>query len=1448
MTRLRETGIELPLSRLEESMSDLLSTIAPYIPPTLLRAILADPQVPTQPSVERFPAAVLFADVSGFTPLTEALAQKGAEGPEELTRLLNRYFGRIIGLIEVQGGEVVKFSGDAVTVLFPAGDEPLGHAVRRAQQSAQALQAAIDEFVNLKTSVGTVALRMKISLGAGELLAMQVGGVLDRWEYVVAGDPLRQVAQAESRAKRGEIILSPEAAGLLHPDPLAPRPLPRPDWSAVTDPAALQASLRCYVPGAILGWLEKELYDWLAVLRPMSVLFVRVTGLDYAQDDNLDRLHRFMQAVQRTLYRYHGTLDRLAVDDKGTVMLVLIGAPPFAHADDPLRAARCALDLQALAAQEENDAPSLQLTIGVTTGRVFAGPVGGETRCEYTVMGDTVNLAARLMVQAGPGEILCDFDTYRQARQQVTFDSLPPIRVKGKAGLIRVYQPTGQRPAFSPKEQPSLSDDEPLIDRQEELARLTAGLDAVKDGQARLLVVWGEAGVGKSRLVRQLTRAAREQGLAWLLGGGQSIEQGVPYRAWRDVLAYYFGLGEIADPAEHQARVQSLVQELAPEQMERLPLLNDVLNLHLPDTDLTRTLDPDLRQGSLLSLLLALLQAWAQESPLILVLEDAQWLDSLSWELTAQVARSLAAAGAPLLLLVVTRPLAPDSLGARQLQALQETVPSETLSLAPLDFPETRALIKASLNLAPDGLPDEIAQLVHTRSGGNPLFSQELVSGLREAGLIRLEADSSGRYRCVVSGSLRRATQAMPNTVQGLILARIDRLSPERQLILKVGSVIGQTFSYDALSQVLQGQIDLSDAELEQDLDGLVDLGLLSQTAADPEPGYAFQQVIFQKVAYQTMLFAQRRQLHRAAAEWYEATYADPDDQSALAPHYALLVHHYRRAEEAERERHYAWLAGEQAAAQFANAEALTYLSRALELTPETHYAQRYSLLLAREKVYDFLGERYAQSQDLDSLEELASGGRRAKVALRRANYAEATGDYSAAVEAARSAIRLTQHFEEGEASSTQAAGHLAWGRALWRQGDYAGAQTQLEQALDLARSARARKVQADSLRLLGNVAPLQPGQRGARAYYQRALDIYHQIGDRRGESATLNNLGIVAVNLRDHEEARCRYQQALDVFRQIGDRRGEAVVLGNLAPLFRQQDDYPAARDHYQRSLDIFRQVGDRQGVSTALNNLGFIAAAQGDYEQARAWLTQSLHLGRQIGDQRGQDYPLINLGRVFHQLGDHVRARQHYQDSLKLRREIKDRRGEAEVLAYLALLDHHLGENRAARAKSQEAIHITRELGGRSFRAYALTYLGHALVELGQPDQAAGAYQEALVLRRELDQSNLALESLAGLAAARLAAGEVERAQAHVETILAHLKAYSLDGAEEALRVYLSVYRVLSAAKDPRAEWVLTDAHHLLYHRANQIKDEELQRSFLENVPAHRQIVSVWQRLKGP
>jgi len=385
-------------------MTELLRTLAAYVPQSLTRTVLskASPEPPTAHQAHYMQAAVLFADISGFTPLTAALGEKGSEGPEELTRILNLYFSWMIRFVETEGGEVVKFGGDALTVVFPAVDEPLSVATRRAVQAAEIMQSSMDDFGIVESSVGLVALKMKFGIGAGEVITTHVGGIYDRWEYLIAGDALQQATQAENRAAQGEMVLSTEAEKIIAPQNVIPKPLRQIDWTEAKNPTGAESVLRYYIPGPVRSWLETDLHGWLATLRPMSVLFIGIKGLDYNQPGTIEKLHSFVCKIQEIIYHYWGSLTRLTVDDKGTVLLILFGAPPLSHENDPEHALHSAMDLQVLT--KEHD---LELAIGITTGRMFAGPVGGDTRREYTVMGDAVNLAARLMVAAGPGNINC---------------------------------------------------------------------------------------------------------------------------------------------------------------------------------------------------------------------------------------------------------------------------------------------------------------------------------------------------------------------------------------------------------------------------------------------------------------------------------------------------------------------------------------------------------------------------------------------------------------------------------------------------------------------------------------------------------------------------------------------------------------------------------------------------------------------------------------------------------------------------------------------------------------------------------------------------------------------------------------------------------------------------------------------------------------------------------
>lgn len=1403
-------------------MPNLSQTLASYVPPGIVRRILqeAEPRPPTGPRAERLQAAVLFADLSGFSPLTAALARQGPAGAEEMTALLNRCFERIIAPIEAQGGEVVEFGGDALIVLFSAAEESLGRAVRRAEQAAQAVQAAMAGLGLLQSSVGPISLALKVSIGAGPLLAMEVGGVRGRWDYVLAGDPLRQVSEADKRAGRGQVLLSPEAAAVVVAGPLPPRPLSQPDWSAVDTPA-VQAALRHYVPGPVQAWLEQGLHGWLAALRQMSVLFVGLEGLSDAREDVIGSLHCLVRAAQRVIYRYEGTLSRVAVDDKGPLLMVLFGAPPLAHEDDARRAVRCALELAEVVSAEEG----LHLSIGVTTGRLFAGPVGSAERREYTVIGDAVNLAARLMGAAsrrrpsGASNILCDFESYRQSRERVAFAELAPIRVKGQPDLVRVYRPEGavdQRSA--PVEQ------RPLVGRRAELARLEVALDALQGGGGRLLLISGEAGIGKSRLVQELSRRAQERGLVWLAGAGYSIEQQTPYRPWRDVLLAYFAL-EGRAASEWPEQVRDLVRGVAPEQMPRLPLLNDVLDLDLPDSDLTADLDPAQRQQNLSLLLLALLRAWTREKPLLLVLEDAHWMDSLSWDLAAYAARALVPAQ-PLLLVLVARPLGPTSLGGRHLAALRGLEQVETLALETMAPDETVALAAARLGLPEDGLPAPLADLVRRRAGGNPFFAEELVLALRDQGLLHLEGDP-GQLRCTLPAGAGPAERALPDTVQGLVLARVDRLPPQRQLTLKVGAVIGRVFGYRPLRYTMQRHTSIGDQGLKEHLQALASLDLTPVETPDPDLAYRFRHVITQQVAYGTLLYAQRRELHGTVAAWYER---DPQADENLA----LLVHHCHHAGQADEERRYARRAGERAAARFANAEAVRYLGRALELSADP--LERYELLLLREEVYELLGRREAQLADLEALEELAAGlgsAQQARVLLRRAGYAQITGDYAGAVQSARRAA--------GQSTDPvlRSRARRAWAEALLRCGDLAGAREQLETALSLARAAGSVRSEADCLYSMANVTAMQGDFDGAVGHHERAEALYRKAGDRRGAGQVHLALGKALLLRGDHAGAAVRYERAVQTCRELGDRRGESMALGALAGVASARDRFPQAEDYYRQALLIAREIGDTYGEGTWQQALGLVSLGRGRYGAAIAAYERALAIFERVGGEVRAAASYGQLGLVYLALGRAGRAGELFERGCQSARQVQMPIIEGQTQSYLGLLYLQQGEHEQARQYAQQALETAQACRDLLGQANAWLVLGHARSGAGQWAEAAEAYEQSLAVWRVLGWLNPPVEARAGLAGVALERGDLERALAQVEAILAHLYEHSLDGALEPFRVYLSCCRVLEARGDPRAREVQVAAQRLLQERAGRIEPEELRRSFLQDVPVHRRIL---------
>ena len=358
-----------------------------YVPGLLASRFLARPTLLDAPGVERFSAAVVFADISGFTPLAERLARRGPAGAEELSALLNAYFAKLTALIAEHGGEVIAFAGDGLLAVWPATDtdEGLAASTRSAGSCALAVQSALHGYQTLDG----LRLWLRIGVGAGEVMALRVGGVGGRWQLLLSGGPVVQGGLAEQQAARGEVVLSPEAWELAR-DACAGERLPEGGVRLMTanistgsrapSPATQELShdvVHAYVPEVVGARLAAGQAEWLAELRRITAVFVNLVDVDPAAASLLEPVQLAMAALQPILQRYEGSLKQVVVDDKGLTLIAVFGLPLLAHEDDPARATRAALGVQAALG-----GLGLRCAIGLATGRAFCGAVGSDVRRE----------------------------------------------------------------------------------------------------------------------------------------------------------------------------------------------------------------------------------------------------------------------------------------------------------------------------------------------------------------------------------------------------------------------------------------------------------------------------------------------------------------------------------------------------------------------------------------------------------------------------------------------------------------------------------------------------------------------------------------------------------------------------------------------------------------------------------------------------------------------------------------------------------------------------------------------------------------------------------------------------------------------------------------------------------------------------------------------------------
>ncbi len=1193
------------------TQSNLARALAAYVPGAVVEWLRGGDTL-TPGETASFNAAALFADISGFTALVERLSRQGPEGIEAINTHLNAVFTDLIAQVHAFGGVVAYFGGDAITAYLPHEGDLRGYELaRRAVTCALRIQGAVQGRGAIEAVGQRFEFGVKIGLAYGPLAAFVVGDSAHWLEFVIGGSALNQAVACEHHANRGQIVTEAEMVRLLG-DALTGKPIEE-DFFLVAgldnpaEPVAVRApedwpgwledALRPYLAPSLVSRLEAGQGEPPADHRRVTCMFVNFKGPDYDAIDAGRRLQSYVRQAEAIIRRHGGYLSRVLTGDKGSQLHVVFGAP-VAHEDDEVRAMACALALQ-----RASFAGRHQQRVGVATGHVFAGPLGSDARREYTVIGDIVNLSARLMSLAAPGEVLVDERTQARANQAFDFYLLPPVQVKGKSAEVTPYRLMGERTATSALAARYLLSRRSIIGREAELQAIDRVIRKARQRRGQVIAFVGPVGVGKSRLIEELVRRWLEaEGYGY---AGTAVSHGgdVPFRPWIDIWRGVFDLETEADEDIRRDKLVARLSDLSAVGPDAAALLGPLLDLEVPESPNLATLDARARQERLFEVCVEVVLNLAAHRPLLLILEELQWADASSLALLERLAAAIV--DHPVLLCLEHRP---ELTPALAFYALAHVI---RLDLEPLTAEEGWRLIGQIVGEV--DWPADLRARLEARVGPatatgeatcTPLFAEEVVNSLLQTGALRRE---NGGYRVNPDAAID-----IPDTLQGLLMTRIDQLEAPSRRLTQVASVIGRDFTFPVLAGVYPQPMPPD--EMWSRLDGLVEAQLIYNTALQGQVFRRdrFRHALTQEIAYQSLPVARRRELHVRIADWIAGRIEGESD-------YATLAYHYDEGDVPDKAAAYALQAAAHAQSLYANAEALHLYAVAERNIARLDAAQRWPL-------------------------EIQIGLNRGSIYLETGQYAQAEIDIQGALDlAAAHGDRLRQ---------AQAFNLLA--ELRYRQVRFEEMAAAAEQAARIAEADGLGRELTDALRFMG-YAYLHLGRRQeAPRPLQRALELARAAADRAGIAKTAMAMGMMYGEEHRLIEALEMFEEALGLVRPSGDKLRTAAYLYNEGELFFRRGEGERAMAAYREAIDIFRAIDARVMLGYALSGMCQALCFAGQYSAARVHIDEAERIFAENDDESGPIWCLSARGRDLERdLGEHEAARDHLQTVVEALRQ---------------------------------------------------------------------------------------------------------------------------------------------------------------------------------------------------
>jgi len=1074
--------------------------------------------------------------------------------------------------------------------------------------------------------------------------------------------------------------------------------------------------------------------------RNITVAFADLSGFTALSEtmdpeDIANIINDFFTRMLKIVFKYEGSVDKFL----GDALMVLFGAP-IAHHDDPERAVRAALEMQQEMQRfnEEKRAPTqLAMSIGINTGPAVALNVGSDDRMEYTVIGDAVNLAARLEGVSKAGEIIISHNTYQKIADVVEVEKRPSVKVKGKKKPILNYLVKEMREHYKLPDIRKLE----IVGRQQERQIIESCLAHTKNNQINILGVVGEPGTGKTRIGLEAVFLARKNDFSTFNGRSMPYETNSAYATVISLLNDYFKIKKDANEQDKKLLISLKLKNLGLSLDETIPYIGALYGLQFVEIE---NIPPDELKKRIFSTIKEIIINEAKRSPLLVRIEDVQWSDPTSNELIDYLLNNIAEA--PILFFFeyrsdfafpwLTHPNYKNI-------ALKGFSREETL-----DYSQK---ILETLNIA-----HEILDTIYDKSLGNPLFIQEILKFLMKKGGIRKR-----KGQAVVSSRFKNLEIA--ESISGVILDQIDRMSESDRHLLQYASVVGKIFKPPLLSTITNIPLE----ELLKQLERLEHFeGILTSHPGAEETTYEFMSPTTYEVVYGSLFKTRRRELHLKIGETLENKFSD-----RLFENSEQLAYHFVNSTDRTKGVNYTKLAADKSYRLYALKESVNFFRQALDLLgkkdlrPE-QMQDKLEVLRRQGFVLRLLGELNQallnQKQSLKIAHQIASLKDEAGACLNIGIIFQEMGVPKKGLNYWTRARRIAKKIGE---MNIHVLSVNNLGNYYLHTGDMEKALAYFNEAEELSTQMEDKKGLALANKNLGDTMERKGELPNALEYYNKACSLFEELGEKQNITRCLNQIGLMNLWLGNTDMAMQKLNEAKDLATEIGEKMAESLALGNIGLAHAQMWQLNEAYEKFSQSLTLAQMIGEPMQTMGMSINIGDIHCYRGNLKQALENHQKAIEVAQQIQDPFNEAIARKSTGWDYFYSGDYSSSLEEFNKGQELFQKVGDRRHGALMSIGIAAVMKNLGFYEQTEQMLTGFEMKARKMNDLEILAQVLDLKSELYLDTGDYEKAKKTLEELPELSRKIGNKRLYAWFLGKMAMVLLKSNNMMAAKEHLD-----------------------------------------------------------------------------------